>query len=417
MRFLLSHLVVVLTVNLALAQRADVNSQQSADKLPLNAMDGPSSIAIVDLNFDSRPELVITNRVANTVSVLLNNGAGSFTLKSRYATGLGPSAIASADLNRDGKQDVVVANSGSNSVSVFLGNGDGTFTRGKDFPTGAVPSAIVSAYLSRDNVPDLVVANRYANSVSVLIGRGDGTFAARADYGSGRLPYSLAVSDVNHDGFSDILVTSCFDNVVLMLPGNIDGTFRAGVSYATAKRSCGSMISKIDPGGGPGLIEPHRYGYLVSIQLLGDDGIPKFQSELLSGKGPRSVTAGDFNGDRVTDLAVANAGHRPGEAGSVFVFLGTGGGAFEVKTNYITGNGSHSIAQADLNGDGKADLAVLNGSLDFGGSVSVMLGKGDGTFANRVNYATGGYLIWVSFGDDTSPGSDRGWVEKPPDKR
>jgi hypothetical protein len=416
MRLLISHLVLILAANLSLAQMADVGTQQSADKLPLNATDGPSSIAIVDLNRDSRPELVVTNRVANTVSVLLNNGLGSFTLKSRYATGVAPSALAAADLNRDGKQDIVVANAGSNSVSVFLGNGDGLFTRGKDFPTGAVPSAIVTANLNRDNVIDLVVVNRYGNSVSVLLGRGDGSFAPRADYSSGRLPYSIAITDVNHDGASDLLVTSCFDNVVSMLQGNVDGSFRPGVPYATAKRSCGAVIGKIDPGGGPGVIEAHRYGYLVSIQLIGNDGAPKFQCELLSGKGPRSVTAADFNGDRVTDLAVANAGHRPGETGSVFVFLGTGGGAFEAKTNYVTGNASHSIADADLNGDGKLDIAVLNGSLDFGGSVSVMFGNGDGTFVNRVDYATGGYLIWVSFGEDTNPGSERVKVEKPPDK-
>ncbi|MEK6321649.1 MAG: hypothetical protein AABN33_08195 [Acidobacteriota bacterium] len=65
-------------------------------------------------------------------------------------------------------------------------------------------------------------------------------------------------------------------------------------------------------------------------------------------------------------------------------------------------------------GDAKLDLAVANGSYDFGGSASVLLGKGDGTFGGRTDYPTGGYVIWVSFSDDAYVGSERGllWVER-----
>ena len=415
---LISHcLIAFLTVGVSsLPTTADDDKQ--AATLAYDLVDEPTSIAIVDLNRDKAPELVVTNRNANTVSVLLNNGTGIFALKSRYATGPAPSGVAAADLNSDGKPDVVVANSGSDNISVFLGNGDGTFTRGKNFPVGAVPSAIISGLLDRDTTPDLVIVNRYGSSISVLLGRGDGSFVARADYATSKLPYSVAISDVNRDGKADVLVTSCFDHTVWMIAGNGDGTMRPKEHYATAKRSCGTVIGNVGIDGAPAVIEPHRHGYLVSIQLVKPDKEATMRLELLSGKGPRSVLAADFNGDGVSDLAVANGGHKPGEPGSVFVFLGTGGGAFEAKSNYITGNASHSIARGDLNKDGKTDIAVLNGSLDFGGSVSVMLGNGDGTFGNRVDYATGGYHVWVSFGDDANSASEHKgvWVEKPPRK-
>jgi len=281
-----------------------------------------------------------------------------------------------------------------------------------------VPSAVSVVDLNRDKNPDLMIVNRYGNSVSVLLGKGDGTFNVKTDYATGSLPYSVALNDANNDGKQDILVTSCFDHAVKMLPGNGDGTFRPKVRYATAKTSRGVLIDNLDGGGRPGVIEPHRYGYMVSIQLVDYDGSPKIRRELLSGKGPRSVKTGDFNGDGVADLAVANAGHNQGEPGSVFIFLGRGTGNFDPKTSYVTGNASHSLAVGDLNGDGKLDIAVLNGSYDFGGSVSVLFGSGDGTFGSRVDYATGGYLIWVSFGDDANNGSQHGgvWAEKPPDK-
>jgi hypothetical protein len=128
--------------------------------------------------------------------------------------------------------------------------------------------------------------------------------------------------------------------------------------------------------------------------------------------------AGDFNGDGVADLAVANAGHLPGESGSVFILLARRNGGFVPTNSYVTGSASHSIAAADLNGDGKLDLVVLNSSYDFGGSVSLLFGNGDGTFGRRVDCPTGGYLIWVSFGEDANGASSRDvvWGEKPLEK-
>ena len=84
-------------------------------------------MAIGDLNGDGRPDLAAANYAANTVSVLLGNGDGTFGAKTDFATGTSPRSVAIGDLNGDGKPDLAVANSGSNTVSVLLGNGDGTF--------------------------------------------------------------------------------------------------------------------------------------------------------------------------------------------------------------------------------------------------------------------------------------------------
>jgi hypothetical protein len=393
------------------------DQQPARDPLGYGLLDGATAITLADLNRDGRPEIVVTNRRANTVSVLINGGNGNFSVKSRYVTGTAPSAVISFDLNRDGKPDIAVANSGSDTVSVFFGNGDGTLTKAKDYPTGPVPSSLIVCDLNHDRSPDLVVANRYGNSVSVLLGKANATLSPKVDYPAGFLPYSVLLNDVNRDSKQDLLVTSSFDHVVSILPGNGDGTFRTRKRFAVAKRSGAMLIGEL-AGDRPGIIVPSRYGYLMSLQLVRADGSEESRREYLSGKGPRSILAGDFNQDGKLDLAVVNAGHSAGEPGSVFIFLGNGAGTFESKASYVTGNASHSLAIGDLNGDGKLDIAVLNGSYDFGGSVSILFGNGDGTFGGRADYATGGYQIWVNFGEDTSGKSEQkaGAVEKPRNK-
>src|SRR5690349_20528888 len=71
--------------------------------------------------------------------------------------------------------------------------------------------------------------------------------------------------------------------------------------------------------------------------------------------GPQSVAAGDFNNDGFRDLAVAN-----GLSGTLSVLLGKGDGSFQPPQNYAVGFGAQSVAVGDFNGDHVLDLAVLN---------------------------------------------------------
>jgi hypothetical protein len=80
-----------------------------------------------------------------------------------------PVSVAVADVSGDGKPDVVVANFNANTVSVLAGNGDGTFQARVDYTTGAEPRSVAVADVSGDGKPDLVVANAGANMVSVLV--------------------------------------------------------------------------------------------------------------------------------------------------------------------------------------------------------------------------------------------------------
>ena len=105
--------------------------------------------------------------------------------------------------------------------------------------------------------------------------------------------------------------------------------------------------------------------------------------------GAASVAAGDFDGDGVLDLAVANSG------GGVSVLLGLGNGSFAPEQRFGAGLSSKSVAVGDFDGDGVLDLAVVSSSPD----VSVLLGLGDGSFAPEQRFGAGVGARSVAVGD------------------
>ena len=125
---------------------------------------------------------------------------------------------------------------------------------------------------------------------------------------------------------------------------------------------------------------------------------------------PYSVAVADVNGDGKPDLVVANCGTSTCDAkilGSVRVLLGRGDGTFEAAVTYSSGGRvAVWVTAGDINGDGKADLAVANQCADEActkGSVAVFLGKGDGTFQPPAIYNPGS-AISVTFADVNADG-------------
>lgn len=333
---------------------------------------GSGSVAVADLNGDGKPDLVVAS-LAGPLAVLLGNGDGTF--EPAVSVDGGESSVVVADLNGDGKPDLVATNLGNlvGTVDVLLGNGDGSFQPAVTYASGgAYPASVAIADLNGDNKPDLVVTNEegqfFGGLVDVLLGNGDGTFQPAVTYDSGGGDaWSVAVVDVNGDNKPDLVVanvctSSCSPHgVVAVLLGNGDGTFQAAVPYNSG------------------------------------------------GSGAFSVAVGDVNGDGKPDIAVVNV-----QSDDVGVLLGNPNGSFQAAVTYATGgilgNGSQSVAVADVNGDGKLDLVVANCAITgspgcsglLSGVVGVLLGNGDGTFQPPMTYGSGGFSTWAVVAADVN---------------
>src|SRR5215207_7843593 len=218
-------------------------------------------LAAGDFNSDGRMDLVVTiNTPEISLSLLLGNGDGTFKAPINFpnTSGFDSPSVVATDLNNDGKLDVVIMHSiacftapctAAETISVMLGNGDGTFqptrelaagqhmhwmTAG-DFNRDGIKDLAIVADFNRDTIQDLVVALGNGHGNVVLLGNGDGTFRQSFQITENAVsaPLNLAVADFNGDGFQDIARAMGNGNLGLMeiANGNGDGTFQAPVRY------------------------------------------------------------------------------------------------------------------------------------------------------------------------------------------
>ena len=269
---------------------------------------------------------------------------------------------------------------------------------------GVTADAIVAIDVNGDGKPDVVVANQCIDSqscahgvVGVLLNNGDGTFAPALAFSSGGFaPGSVAVADVNGDGKLDVVVentcvtsTNCAAGSVGVLLGNGDGTFRKAVTYGLDGAGAAVAVSDINRDGKLDLAVATNNGLDV---LLGN-GDGTFQTAVLhSTDGSAvSIAVGDLNHDGNPDVVVDNpAGGARGD-GSVSVLLGNGDGTFQPLAIYDSfGFNPNTLAIADMNHNGFPDILVANalGRVNqTAGSVGLLFNNGDGTFpqGNPVN--------------------------------
>jgi hypothetical protein len=251
-----------------------------------------------------------------------------------------------------------------------------------------------------DGNPDLAILNT-DNSISIFLGKGDGTFTAKASAGTLSGGLALLVADFNGDGKLDLATGNAAGTAVVLLPGNGDGTF--GSSVMTSIVGPPAAVGDFNGDGKPDVLvqtaggpSPGGEGTIANVTVLLGNGDGTFTASAASATGvieDAAIAVADFNGDGKLDLAVGGpslATNSSGDydSGTVTVLLGNGDGTFKAPVTIASPSGfTRSIATVDLNGDGKPDLVVSNEEnpaimANYSGVFLVLLGNGDGTFTN-----------------------------------
>lgn len=310
---------------------------------------------------------------------------------------------------------------------------------------GYASDGVVVADLNGDGIPDLIVANACTSEnsyeectnqsplVSVLLGNGDGTFQPAITYNPGGYSYfylpsiSVAVTDVDGDGNPDLVVAvscqteDCTSSAVSVLRGNGDGTFQPPVMYnaggsffpgQTWMNSGGQWVAAGDlrGRGKPDVVlaiacqtEDCDGNPMSTVSVLLNNGDGTFQAPVAYSTGAwlaDSIGVADLNGDGKLDVIVVDEEGPSGNGnGGISVLLGNGDGTLQAPSTYDTGEiDSNGITIGDLNGDGAPDLVVGTkifawcwyDCTPYEAPISIFLGNGDGTFQPAATLSTGG---------------------------
>ena len=425
---------------------------------------GANTFGVVSGDVDNDGDIdIVATASAGGATVLLNTGTGSFIIGSTFAGGTGVQVPILGDIDGDGDLDLAMPNSASNTVTVRLNNGAGSFLTqpaGSPYPMGTTPRAISFADIDGDGDLDLLSANNNALGIIVRLNMGSGVFSSfgnNSPISTGGLR-SLALGDVDGDGDMDIaipinataqagiLMNSTQPRFVctancgsLAYTPNISPQrnansaltaslltwqFTEPMTTATASfptgappagtnapiRVWGSMTASRTPNAGamgtwaynatgttatftpaksffPGeevmvsvtsaqntskvSARPYTYSFRAKAGVGPAVFVPQAQSPFATGTSPQAAALGDIDGDGDADMVVAGGG-------GLIVRQNNGAGNFSSLAIIPTIASPNAIALGDADNDGDLDIVVSNSLA--ASNVSVLLNAGNGTF-------------------------------------
>lgn len=287
--------------------------------------DSACRVLAIDGEGDGDVDLVVAGE---TITSLVNDGGGSFTRNDSAGSGFG-GCLDHNDLgvlnNDGGPVDVVYSGAYNNSYAPGVDQGGGWQfgNAGGIGAPGEGSAGVTVTELSSDvdNLPDVVVLNQYYNDGEIFRGNGQGGFVAAGSYvacaGLGQGARLAATGDLDGDGNTDI-VTTCMQGNFTIALGSAVGSFAAPVEvvYAGAHRP---FIADVDLDGDLDLLVTSSTLERINV-YLNDGGAPAGRPIQLDIGGPaRSVDVGDLNDDGAADIVAATS---TADGGRVVVFLG-----------------------------------------------------------------------------------------------
>jgi hypothetical protein len=364
-----------------------IDSSSLGPQLVLPAGNGTGQMIIGDLDGDGKPDLITASGSGNTIIIYRNISTNGSLTTASFAPPItlappvsgAPYGVALADVDGDGKLDIIATDNGANLISIFRNIStpgsisSNSFATRVDFATGAQPQGVAAADLDGDGRPDVVVANTGDGTVSILHNTstvGNIAFAPKVDIATGGVCCGVAVGDLDGDGELDVVAVNAGDNTMSLLrnvssPGNI--SFAATVNFSIGYYPIHVAIGDLDGDGKPDLTVTYYLGQILGVfrntSTAGSLTTNSFAPEIdfaLGGRGHTGAIA-DLDGDGKPDVAVVT---ELNSLLSIFKNVSTPGSftdsSLAGRVDFSTGYNASGVAIGDLDGDGRPDMVFAN---------------------------------------------------------
>jgi hypothetical protein len=386
--------------------------------IPLTRGQTPIYILAADLQGNGILDLIVAEYDTWSIGVLLGNGDGTFGYEQIYYVPQPPGAIVVDDFNHDGKLDIVSVMDSANAneptnqyIATLLGDGTGMFGNAViSLGTGlqSMAGSIVSGDVNGDGLPDLLVTDQTGQGLTgsqIYINQGNGLFAIGAlvvESGRYNIPMAGVLADVNGDGCLDAVVGD-INGFVWVALGDCKGNFPSVTSVPMGDSNSQIALADVNGDGHldilttstPSALSGGGIGDIAGNNLCVafGDGQGNFSpGRVYTGTGESySLALADFNGDGKPDVVTVSP-----ETDTSTVYLNDGSGGFGfpqgawvgVPNNEIINAPISPVSFADVNGDGKSDVVLLDSGVGNGSLITVMLNDGTGRLSGPIQSAT-----------------------------
>lgn len=342
----------------------------------------PFDLDFADVDLDGDLDLGIAamdSSVAPGLEILLGDGQGGFTSAGRSFVGVGPRRLRFGKLDPNGSPDAFVTDSAGSVIGVAnIGLGHFETLERLAVENEVVRAIAVDAVGS--TLPDLVstVVNG-KDELALFENLGGGQFAPATYLPVPGLPRAVASGDLNHDGNTDLVsfVSQTGTNRLVTQLGDGLGGFQTLTGTVSLRGSKDLALADVDRDGELDALLPH-YGIFSVSRGLGDGTFaPPTEHTILGGS--IALDAVDLNEDGWLDVVSLDDRHN-----RISFVLGLDGAQFGVPTTIVCSDRPASLAIADFDADGHADVAVSLVDTSWNSRVLVSFGDGHGGFAARV---------------------------------
>jgi hypothetical protein len=333
----------------------------AATVIPIDLGDAPSWIAAGDLDGDGAPDLVTANEDASTVSVLINDGAGSFAITQEPSVTAGPAYVEIADLNDDGAPEIVLSHNAGEVASILVNDGAGWFSSYRGEATVPDPFAMTLVDMGEDGAGDLDVVvvsdvrQGGATTNEIWIHHGDGaggfegTYIYPEDGDSAQPMVAVAAADLDGDGDADLATIELNDVTrdIQIYTNDGDGTLTVGTEFSVEDDASFIRAFDVDEDGVSDLIVGSYDAFSVHL----NDGSAAFTYRGYDARpGLRDIEFVQLDDNGSWDLQCAVDG--PGGGNGSIVYFNDGAGGFETSGSFssIDIGDPPSPLHADLSG-------------------------------------------------------------------